>query len=82
MEHTDAQKEDRETTGLLTTDLLTTLLVTIVLFDKWFFEYFFYFRYFETSCPKDQLSFCQKEGGRRTLLKNLLKLSDTLKQNL
>ena len=80
MEHTDAQKEDRETT-----DLLTTLLVTIVLFDKWFFEYlgnFFYFRYFETSCPKDQLSFCQKEGGRRTLLKNLLKLSDTLKQNL
>ena len=39
MEHTDAQKEDRETTGLLTTDLLTTVLVTIVLFDKWFFEY-------------------------------------------
>ena len=24
----------------------------------------------------------EKEGGRRTLLKNLLKLSDTLKQNL
>ena len=35
MEHTDAQKEDRETT-----DLLTTLLVSsLVLFDKWFFEY-------------------------------------------